>query len=253
MLEPDAPSLRKAAQYLRMSTEMQRYSLENQAVVIADYARRHGFEVIRSYEDAGRSGVTTNRRDGLKSLLKDVLSGGAPFSTVLVLDVSRWGRFQDPDEAAHYEFICRDAGVKVEYCGEVFDNDGSSGAAILKALKRVMAGEYSRQLATRSKAGQLRQLDRGCHGGGVAAYGLRRQAFNADGMPDKILGPGERRARLDQRVRLVHGPVEEVKTIQKIFSMFVNRAYGTTEIADYLNARGVPFAAATTASWAPPP
>jgi DNA invertase Pin-like site-specific DNA recombinase len=36
-----------AAQYLRMSTEHQQYSLTNQAAAIAAYAKEHGFSVVR--------------------------------------------------------------------------------------------------------------------------------------------------------------------------------------------------------------
>ena len=56
-------------------------------------------------------------------------------NVVLVYDVSRWGRYQDTDEAAHYEFLCKRAGVPIHYCAEQFPNDGSVPAAILKALK----------------------------------------------------------------------------------------------------------------------
>ena len=97
---------RPAAQYLRMSTDHQRYSLENQALAISAYAAAEGYEVVRSYTDAGRSGVTTKRRTGLSQLLADVVGGKAAFKTILVLDVSRWGRYQDADEAGHYEFLC---------------------------------------------------------------------------------------------------------------------------------------------------
>jgi hypothetical protein len=90
-----------AAQYQRMSTEQQMYSLANQGAAIAAYAQEHGFEIIKTYCDAGKSGITTKGRNGLKSLLADVLSGAARFNTILVLDLSRWGRFQDPDEAPH--------------------------------------------------------------------------------------------------------------------------------------------------------
>jgi hypothetical protein len=31
---------------------------------------------------------------------------------------SRWGRFQDADESAHYEFLCKSAGIPVHYCAE---------------------------------------------------------------------------------------------------------------------------------------
>lgn len=47
----------RAAQYLRMSTEHQRYSLENQAAAIGAYAERLGLNVVATYADAGKSGV----------------------------------------------------------------------------------------------------------------------------------------------------------------------------------------------------
>ena len=58
------------------------------------------------------------------------------FGSILVLDVSRWGRFQDPDQAAHYEFLCREAGVQVRYCSEAFENDGTAVTALVKQMKR---------------------------------------------------------------------------------------------------------------------
>ncbi|RWK32866.1 MAG: hypothetical protein EOR46_30210 [Mesorhizobium sp.] len=53
------------------------------------------------------------------------MTGQKAFSAILVLDVSRWGRFPNADQSAHYEFLCLDAGVAVEYCAEPFENDGS--------------------------------------------------------------------------------------------------------------------------------
>jgi DNA invertase Pin-like site-specific DNA recombinase len=44
-----------AAQYLRMSSDNQRYSTENQQNAIAEYAKAHGYEVVASYIDAGKS------------------------------------------------------------------------------------------------------------------------------------------------------------------------------------------------------
>src|SRR5258707_12815415 len=144
--EPSPAIVRRAIEYVRMSTEHQRYSIENQKTAIAAYAHERRFEVVRTYIDPGRSGLTLRRRRGLQQLLSDALQPSPDFSAILVLDVSRWGRFQDIDQSAHYEFICRQAGIEVHYCAEPFDNDGSSTATIMKHLKRVMAAEYSREL-----------------------------------------------------------------------------------------------------------
>jgi DNA invertase Pin-like site-specific DNA recombinase len=56
-------------------------------------------------------------RKGLQQLLQDVVGGTATYQTVLVYDVSRWGRFQDSDESAHYEFLCKSAGVSADVVG----------------------------------------------------------------------------------------------------------------------------------------
>src|SRR4051794_41175923 len=95
------------AQYLRMSTEHQQYSLENQAAAINKYADDHTFQVVRTYSDATKSGLVLRRRAGLRQLLQDVASGNAGYKAILVYDVSRWGRFQDADESDHYEFLCK--------------------------------------------------------------------------------------------------------------------------------------------------
>ena len=123
--------LRKAAQYVRMSTDMQQYSTLNQQALIAQYAADHGIEIIKTYVDEGRSGLRLAGRDALQSLLADVTSGQAEYELIFVYDVSRWGRFQDTDESAHYEFICRRAGKSIIYCAEQFTNDGSPMASIV--------------------------------------------------------------------------------------------------------------------------
>jgi len=56
------------------------------------------------------------------------LSGKPEFSDLFVYDISRWGRFQDIDESAFYEYTCKRANIKIHYCLEQFENDGSSYA-----------------------------------------------------------------------------------------------------------------------------
>src|SRR6266576_7351196 len=146
---PTSQKTFRAAQYVRMSTDYQRYSIENQAAVIAAYAQLHDLSIIRTYCDEGESGLKLKNRAGLAQLLNDVSSDQTDFEFILVYDVSRWGRFQDVDESAYYEFICKEAGIRVLYCAEQFENDGSLASAIHKTLRRGMAGEFSRDLSTK--------------------------------------------------------------------------------------------------------
>ena len=129
-----------------MSTDHQKYSVENQQDVIRRYAAARGYAIVKTYTDSGKSGLVLEGRDALKALIEDVQSSAGGFETILVYDISRWGRFQDADESAYYEYICRRAGIRVEYCAEQFDNDGSPLSTIVKGVKRAMAGEYSREL-----------------------------------------------------------------------------------------------------------
>lgn len=235
-----APPLKRAVQYLRMSTEHQRYSLANQSAAIAEYAGERGYEVIETYADAGKSGLSLRGRKALQRLLTDALKPSRSFEAILVLDVSRWGRFQDPDQAAHYEFICRQAGLTVAYCAEPFENDGSAVTTILKHLKRVMAGEYSRELSGRLSRAKLYGARLGFKQGGGLAYGFRRQLVDQTGKPRCILEPGQTKALSTDHVRIVPGPPEEQEIIRRIFHLYVRRGLSMEAIAALLRAEGCP-------------
>ena len=100
-----APS--RAAQYVRMSTEYQQYSPENQLDIIRQYAADHNMEIVHEYSDHGRSGLNIAGRDGLNQLMADIEAKRTNFTSLLVYDVSRWGRFQDVDESAYYEYVLK--------------------------------------------------------------------------------------------------------------------------------------------------
>src|ERR1700736_2100506 len=190
---PQSQTALRAAQYVRMSTDYQRYSIENQAAVIAAYAQLHRLVIVRTYRDEGESGLKLKNRAGLIRLLDDVRSGAADFDHILVYDVSRWGRFQDTDESAHYEFVCKQAGIKVAYCAEQFDNDGTMISSIIKNIKRVMAAEYSRELSAKVHAGACRFASLGFQLGGPVAYALQRVLVNEKQQPKGILEKGDRK------------------------------------------------------------
>jgi len=70
----DGELVRRAAQYVRMSTEHQQYSTSNQAEKIKEYASRRNLEIVRTYADEGKSGLRIDGRAGLQQLLRDVES-----------------------------------------------------------------------------------------------------------------------------------------------------------------------------------
>ena len=229
----------RAAQYVRMSTHQQRYSIENQAATIAAYAVARRIEIVDTYVDKGRSGLRINGRKDLQRLIADVQSGKADFDAVLVYDISRWGRFQDIDESAYHEFICTKAGIRVLYCAEQFENDGSFVSAIMKNIRRVAAGDYSRDLSVRVFAGSCRIVRLGFKAGGTPGYGLQRVLVDQFGKEKCLLKLGDRKSLQSDRVILRPGPPEAVTVVQQIFRWFVTERKSEQEIADELNRRKI--------------
>jgi len=221
-----------------MSTDHQQYSTENQATAIEKHAKQIGVEIVRTYADEGKSGLNIDSRGALKRLIDDVQNGRADFEMILVYDISRWGRFQDADEGAYYEYICRRAGIAVEYCAEQFRNDGSVASTIVKTVKRAMAGEYSRELSVKVFAGQCRLVELGYRQGGTAGFGLRRLLVDSARRPKAELAIGEHKSLQTDRVVLVPGPDREVELVQRIYRMFVLQGKREPEIAAALNAEG---------------
>jgi DNA invertase Pin-like site-specific DNA recombinase len=220
-----------------MSTEHQQYSFANQSDWNARYAQAHAMEIVRRYSDV-ESGV--NIREGLKHLLDDAETGRADFSVILVYDVSRWGRFQDIDESAYYEYRCKRAGIAVHYCAEQFENDGGFLSSLMKNIKRSMAGEYSRELSVKVFVGQCRLARLGFVQGGTQGYGLRRALIDSNGKLKQVLAPcGDRKAIQTDRIILVPGPDHEVKIVKEIYDRLIKDKWSYARIAAWINSRGI--------------
>lgn len=229
----------RAATYVRMSTERQNYSTDHQRAALAAYANSRGFQIVREYADEGKSGLDIKRRLGLRSLMRDVQSGHADYSLILVYDVTRWGRFQDVDEGAYHEHTCRRAGIQVNYCVEQFQNDGSPLASLLKAMKRAMAAEYSRELSNKVFSAQCRLIEKGFKQGGSAGYGFRRLVVTEEGIARSALAHRERKCNVTDRVVLVPGPIHEVALVRRIYSLYLDGDMGDASIACLLNAEKI--------------
>jgi DNA invertase Pin-like site-specific DNA recombinase len=222
-----------------MSTDHQKYSTENQADKIREYAERRSIEIVRTYADEGKSGLSIGGRAALQRLITDVESGETDFTLILVYDVSRWGRFQDADESAYYEYICKRNGILVTYVAEQFENDGSPVSTIVKGVKRAMAGEYSRELSAKVFAGQCRLIELGFRQGGPAGFGLRRVLIDQAGNIKSELSRGEHKSLQTDRVILVPGPEREVRIVNDMFRWLIEEDLSIGDIAGRLNGMGI--------------
>ena len=232
-------SPKRAVEYLRRSTTHQDVSIDFQQSCIRKYAEKNGIVVVDTYIDDGKSGLTLDHRPALKSLLSLVFRSNAEFEIILIYDVSRWGRFQDIDEGAHYEFLCRQAGKELIYCAENLGSDKYPFYGFLKNIKRLMAAEFSRSLSQRVSSGQSRLTSLGFHVGSSCPYGLRRMLVDSRGKPRTLMQLGERKAMANDRIVLVPGPAEEIQVVQSIFTWFVNEHLPYYKIKKMLEERHI--------------
>lgn len=229
----------RVAEYLRMSTDHQQYSLQNQSTFNQDFAKKHNMEIIVSYADSGKSGVTITGRQGLQQLIEDITRHLIDVEAVLVYDVSRFGRFQDINEPAYYEFLLKIHGVKVIYCAEPISDAYPEASMLILNTQRFGAAAFSKNLSDKVFIGQVNLVKRGYRQGGSPGYGLRRQLIDENHNPKQILILGQRKSIQTDRVILVPGPESELFTVSRIFSMFVKQYKPERVIASELNRENI--------------
>lgn len=238
----------RVAAYVRMSTELQQFSIANQLRAIRAFCDENGMELERIYSDAGRPGLTYEKRPGLKSLVEDARAGPLPFDAVIVLDVSRWGRFQDLDEGAYYEHLLRRAGAPVIYCGEPFMSEQGGVAEIFKVVKRAMAAEYSRELSVKVSAATRARAANGGWCPARPGYGYRRVKVPSAGSAPSQGGRGFKLApRPTATLQL--GPIEEVQAVRRLFELFLQGDHCLAQIASCLASEGWPAPAGRGWGW----
>ena len=80
--------------YTRVSTTMQidGYSLDAQRTRMKAFAAFNEYEIVREYEDAGKSGKSIEGRMAFAQMMEDIRSGKDGVAYVLVFKLSRFGR-----------------------------------------------------------------------------------------------------------------------------------------------------------------
>jgi len=224
--------------YCRRSTkDMQENSLEIQEEIIRKYAKDNGIEIIKIFSDKA-SGRQIKGRNSFLELLEWVEE--KDFQKILVRDVTRWGRFDDIDESAYWEYHCKTFGKEIIYIEEDFRNDNTLYDALIKSIKRVMAAEFSRKLGKLVLAGSKKIASQGFKLGGSPPYGLKRMLVSQERAHLRILKKGERKSVGNERVIFVPGVKEEIENINRIFSLYIDDGLGGGKICKYLNGYSIP-------------
>src|SRR5712671_5307547 len=102
--KPPEPTRRpQAVAYYRHSAQdRQENSIPIQRDQVRRWAELNGITIIQEFADHGKSGLSADHRDAFNDMLQNWVRHRDDFEFILVLDVSRWGRFQDIDLSATY-------------------------------------------------------------------------------------------------------------------------------------------------------
>jgi len=233
---------KKAIAYYRHSAEdKQENSVAIQRQHTQKFANEHNIEIIHEEADEGKTGLLANRPAFQRLFSNWIENIEAPhFDYVFVYDVSRWGRFQDQDEAAYLSYICKKHGKKVEYVSRGFSNaENQLFSSLGISLERYMAAEYSRQLSDKVFYGCVKVSEQGYSAGGTAVYGMVRQLLDGDKKPVRILKTGEHKQIANERVTFVPKEDETTETVREVFNLFTKERYLIPDIVALLNQKGI--------------
>lgn len=200
--------------YLRMSSDRQETSIEDQRTELVKYAKARGHELVGEYVDEAISGDDTERRAGFLAM-RDA-AGSGDFALVLAWDQDRIGRF-DPLDAGYWLYPFRRAGVAFETIAQGrLDFEDLTGQLVY-SVNQLAKAQYLRDLSRNTVRGQLAYGRAGSKGtGGKTPYGYRHDA---------------------ERVWIVP---EEAEIVREIFRRYLESGCSIRAIAAELNARRVP-------------
>ena len=236
-------TLKKAVAYYRHSAQdKQEYSVEIQQEHVRKFAADNNIEIIKEFADRGVTGVVIDDRDAFNEMMKDYIYGTKRkgLDYVLVFDVSRWGRFQKDDEAAHYSYECSSRGIAVIFSTMGFPKENDLFYNVYLNFERWRAARYSQELSEKVWKGCSKIASYGYWAGGMAPYGMHRLLLDEQKKPVRVLNLGEHKAIHNQRTTLVPGDDHEVDTIREIFKLFINKHLSNDDIAATLNQRQIP-------------
>jgi DNA invertase Pin-like site-specific DNA recombinase len=232
---------KKAIAYYRHSAEdKQENSVLIQREHAVKFAAAHEIAIIHEEADEGESGLLA-ARPAFQKLFKDwIRSESAPsFDYIFVYDVTRWGRFQDQDEAAYYEFECKRYGKEVIYISRGFSSSENKLLASLQtSIERYMAADFSRQLSSKVFFGSIKIAQSGLSVGGKPCFGYSRLLLDEKRERVQVLLPGQHKVVANQRVTFI--PTEDTSTtiVREIFTLYAQTDIDLNSLANRLNFNG---------------
>ena len=199
----------KVYTYTRVSTAMQTdgYSLEAQKARMKAFADYNDYEIVGTYEDAGKSGKSIEGRIEFNRMMEDIKSGKDGVSFVLVFKLSGFGR--NAVDVLSTLQVMQDFGVNLICVEDGIDSSKDAGKLMISVLSAV--AEIEREnIRVQTMEGRIQKAREGKWNGGFAPYGYQL---------------------IDGKLQINE---EEAKAIRIIFEQYVHTDIGANGVAKYL-------------------
>ncbi len=204
----------KVYTYTRVSTTMQTdgYSLDAQKARMKAYADYNDYEIVSTYEDAGKSGKSIEGRLEFNRMMEDIKSGKDGVSFVLVFKLSRFGR--NAADVLSTLQVMQDFGVNLICVEDGIDSSKDAGKLMISVLSAV--AEIEREnIRVQTMEGRIQKAREGKWNGGFAPYGYQL---------------------IDGKLQINE---EEAEAIRVIFDQYVHTDIGANGVAKYLENHGI--------------
>jgi len=222
--------MKRAIAYLRKSTDLQETSLEQQRENVLLFAQKHAIKVVKFFAEEA-CGENVEGRPQFRRMI-DCCKAQQSFQYVLVYDISRWGRFENPKESVYWEVEVERTGKRVVFVSEGFKEE-SIGTSITNFVKSAEASEYLKNIRRQTVRGMLYNAKQGFWMGGRPPYGYDR-AIIENGKITEVLPEGRQKSIKSQKIKLVINK-KQAKVIKTIFVMFVKQGLSVHAITTFLN------------------
>lgn len=200
--------------YTRVSTAMQTdgYSLDAQKARMKAFADYNDYEIVSTYEDAGKSGKSIEGRLEFNRMMEDIKSGKDSVSFVLVFKLSRFGR--NAADVLSTLQVMQDFGVNLICVEDGIDSSKDAGKLMISVLSAV--AEIEREnIRVQTMEGRIQKAREGKWNGGFAPYGYQL---------------------IDGKLQINE---EEAEAIRVIFDQYVHTDIGANGVAKYLENHGI--------------
>lgn len=214
MGEKDSAEKIKVYTYTRVSTATQidGYSLDAQKARMKAYADYNDYEIVGTYEDAGKFGKSIEGRLEFNRMMDDIKSGKDGVSFVLVFKLSRFGR--NAADVLSTLQVMQDFGVNLICVEDGIDSSKDAGKLMISVLSAV--AEIEREnIRVQTMEGRIQKAREGKWNGGFAPYGYQL---------------------VDGKLQINE---EEAAAIRVIFEQYVTTDIGANGVAKYLENHGI--------------